>query len=92
MKPTAPQLRYLRILAEQTATTFSPPRTRAEAGREIQRLKTLPPSSRADATRERRHVQANLASAPQDAVRHRRGDTQGYGSSARWAHHSDGAR
>jgi hypothetical protein len=39
--PTPAQLRYLRGLAEQTGTTFSLPRTRAQASSEIERLKQL---------------------------------------------------
>lgn len=36
--PTSKQLGYLRLLAERTETTFVPPRTRAEASREIDRM------------------------------------------------------
>lgn len=39
--PTPKQLRYLRALAEQTGTTFTPPMSPAEASREIDRLATL---------------------------------------------------
>jgi hypothetical protein len=39
--PTARQLRYLRTLALQTATTFTTPTTRRDAGREIERLRRL---------------------------------------------------
>ena len=44
--PTPAQLRYLRGLAAATGTTFSPPRTSAQASREIARLKALPADSR----------------------------------------------
>ena len=39
--PTPKQLRYLRILAERTGTTFTPPTSSAEASREIGRLAAL---------------------------------------------------
>jgi len=39
--PTARQLRYLRALASKTATTFTPPTTRRQASREIDRLRGL---------------------------------------------------
>jgi len=39
--PTPRQLRYLRVLADQTGTTFSPPGSSAGASREIDRLAAL---------------------------------------------------
>jgi len=33
--PTPKQLRYLRVLAEQTGTTFTPPTTSTQASREL---------------------------------------------------------
>lgn len=39
--PTPKQLRYLRVLAEQTGTTFTPPTSSADASREIDRLAAL---------------------------------------------------
>src|SRR6185312_15198959 len=42
--PTSRQLRYLRILAERTGTTFAAPDTSREAGLEILRLQRLPSS------------------------------------------------
>jgi hypothetical protein len=86
MKPTPLQLRYLRDLAQQTGTTFTPPRTRDEASRQIQQLKRRDRDSRGDITRERRQVQRELANPSHDAVRHRADDTTGYGASASWAH------
>ena len=86
MQPTAKQLRYLRDLAQLTATTFAPPKTKAQASREIQRLETQPASTRADRAPERNQVQDDLQRGRGDAVRHRAGETSGYGSSARWAH------
>src|SRR5660397_56147 len=39
--PTSRQLRYLRVLAGGTATTFAYPQTRSDASREIDRLRQL---------------------------------------------------
>jgi hypothetical protein len=39
--PTPRQLRYLRVLAERTGTTFTPPTSVAQASREIDRLAAL---------------------------------------------------
>ena len=84
-KPTHKQLSYLRRLAEQTGTTFTPPGTRAEASREIDRLKTRPTTPAVERRRERRAVQDAMASrGPASSVR--REETTGYGSTARWAH------
>ena len=86
--PTTKQLRYLRLLAKQTATGFTPPRTRAQASREIERRRRRPVSSRterhAERRAERRAVQADLHTRVlASAVR--ADEISGYGSSARWA-------
>jgi hypothetical protein len=83
-KPTPKQLRELRRLAHATGTSFSPPRSRAEASREISRLRRRPASSRIEVRLERDEVASELhggtlASAPRDD------EIVGYGSSARWA-------
>ncbi len=85
-KPTAKQLRYLRVLADLTGTTFTPPATSKEASRQIDELKQRPRTSRADRARDSATVERDLDQAPRDAVRHRPGETTGYGSSAHWAH------
>jgi non-homologous end joining protein Ku len=90
-KPTRKQLDYLRSLAEQTATTFTPPRYRDEASDEIDRLLNLS-SSRADRTREQRAVQRDLAERPDDATRIRDDEISGYASSARWTHHASNGK
>ncbi len=84
-KPTARQLRYLRVLADLTGTTFTPPTSREGASRQIDELKQRPRTSRADRARERAALDRDLNHAPRDAVRHRPGETTGYGSSAHWA-------
>ena len=89
MKPTPAQLRYLRTLAQHTGTTFTPPATRAQASREIQRLKTRRPDGLARLDEHR--VQADMAQGRQDAVRHLRSEVSGYGAGARWARNADDA-
>jgi hypothetical protein len=91
-RPTPGQQRYLRRLAEQTGTSFTPPSTFAEARREISRLEGLERSPRADRIRDQRAVQADLQAGAGDSVRHRRPETRGYGSSARWAHRREADR
>ena len=85
--PTAPQLRYLRQLAQRSGTTFTNPRTRREASAEIRRLKTI---------RATGFTFAELQSEQADRADH--GDvpidyspaftpeeTVGYGASATWS-------
>jgi hypothetical protein len=52
-RPTARQLSYLKALAERTGQTFAYPRSAAEAGREIKRLKAARPISRTEGDLER---------------------------------------
>ena len=80
VQPTARQMAYLRTLAMQTGTTFSSPRTREDASREIARLKRLK-------ARRGRHVEvaARTDGAEQlypTAVQPH--EVSGYGSSATW--------
>ena len=44
--PTRKQLAYLRALANRTGTTFTLPRTRRQASRQIAQLRNRPVSSR----------------------------------------------
>lgn len=85
-KPTPRQQRYLRQLAEQTGSSFTSPATKAQASREIERLKGLQRSPRADRIRDQGSVQADLQAGAGDSVRHHQAETRGYGSTARWAH------
>src|ERR1700735_1078990 len=77
---TPKQLHYIRSLAEQTGTTFTPPRSRREASSEIERLKAL------KATRgvylEIPRLDLDPAERPY-ATEQKPGETLGYGSSAR---------
>ena len=83
-KPTPKQLRYLKRLAERTGATFAYPQTKAEASREIERLKGRPSSTRSDVVRELRAVSRELGERG-GAAAVRPNEVSGYGSSARWA-------
>lgn len=83
-KPTDKQLRELRRLAESTGTTFTPPRTRAEASRAITALRGRRRTFRSERYLETDDVvcairSGTLATSPRDD------EIVGYGSSARWA-------
>jgi hypothetical protein len=84
-QPTARQLSYLRRLAEQTGTTFSPPSTRAEASRAIRAIRERPRSSRSERQRERREVQHDMATRRGDAAQVTSSELSGWGSHATWA-------
>ena len=72
--PTPRQLRYLRALAAGTGTTFEYPATRAEASRQIGRLRTL---SRAPQERDIEAAAPYATAVHEDEV-------EGYGASATW--------
>jgi hypothetical protein len=79
--PTARQLRYLALLAEQTETSFGYPVTRSDASREIARLRKLKDTTEIP-VREGAEVEderLRYATAPQP------GEISGYGSTATWA-------
>ena len=83
-RPTVRQLRCLRTLAQRTGTTFATPTTKAQASREIDRIKRLKPLTRT----ERRVEDARLHTdrdrlLPASAVKAR--EITGYGSAAKWA-------
>ncbi len=83
-KPTPRQLRYLRALAERSGTTFTPPATKAQASREIDRIKRLKQLTSIERRVEQSHVYSDrervLAAS---AVKAR--EITGYGSTAKWA-------
>ena len=81
--PTAKQQRYLRSLAQNTGTSFAPPATKAEASREIERLKKLSASPHHEREHDRRAVSKGLATGTSDA-RVREHEVDGYGSTAHW--------
>lgn len=87
--PTPKQLSYLRVLAARTGTTFSPPRTRRDASREISRLKRVLASagSYQELPDRDREAETGYATAPA------RGEVYGRGAEASWrkpAPHSSG--
>jgi hypothetical protein len=80
-KPATPkQLSYIRKLANDTGTSFTPPRTSSAASREIERLKSIASKSRVQDTdfATPDHRQAPYGTAQQD------GEVYGYGSTASW--------
>jgi hypothetical protein len=82
-KPTDRQLRYLRHLAEQTGTTFTPHATRREASEEIERLKQRSRQPRVERQADRRAVSRDLVER-QPASSVRGDEVRGWGSSATW--------
>ena len=84
-KPTPRQLRYLRLLAERSGTTFTMPRTVSEAKRLIDELKDRKGTPRADIARERRQVADDMATRRGDGARVKPEELSGWGSSATWA-------
>ncbi len=82
-RPTQKQQRYLRSLAQKTGTSFTPPATKAQASREIKRLRKLGESPRHERRQDRRAVSEGLTRGT-SAARVRKDEIGGYGSTARW--------
>jgi hypothetical protein len=84
--PTRKQLAYLKSLATRTGQTFAWPPTRAQASREIRRLKSLSPApdlpAGFDLDAERAAREAN-ADVPIQAF-----EIAGFGSTATWSQRS----
>ncbi len=81
-RPTQKQQRYLRSLSQRTGTSFTPPATKAEASREIERLKKLSSSPR----HERDEDRSAIERAPRGgSAAVRRSEVDGYGSNCRWS-------
>jgi hypothetical protein len=85
-KPATPrQQRYLRALAERTGQTFTPPRSIADASRQIRRLQQVPASTRDELAYERAFLaEENAARAANGDVPLRPDEVRGYGSTATW--------
>jgi len=83
-QPTIKQLNYLRALAQQTGTSFTPPTTRREAIHTIRAMKKRKRSSRSEMVRERREVSRDMATRRGDAAQVKGHEIHGYGSSASW--------
>ena len=80
--PTAKQLRYLRALANQTGTTFTPPQSSYEASKAIKEMQQRPVSSHHERDGDRGSVASrDGASAGVDV---RDDEITGYGSTATW--------
>ena len=85
MKPTDKQLSYLRALALRAGQTFIPPKTKANASREINRLRSAEPASRQQRHDERREIGQDIARGHGANAAVQAHETTGYGSTARWA-------
>ncbi len=83
-QPTTKQLNYLRALAQQTGTSFTPPTTRSEASQMIQAMRKRKRSPRSEIVRERREVSRDMATRRGDAAQVKAHEIRGYGSSASW--------
>ena len=85
-RPTGNQLAYLKSLATRTGQTFAWPQTRAQASREIRRLKSLPATEERpgdfDLDAERAAREANADVPIQDF------EIAGFGSTASWSRRS----
>jgi hypothetical protein len=81
--PTTKQQRELRRLAQKTGNSFTPPRTRREASREIRRLRARTASSSYERHADRTAVDEGLERRG-DAAAVRKDEISGYGSSATW--------
>jgi hypothetical protein len=82
--PTPRQLSYLRALAQQTGTTFTPPQTNKEASRMIETMRRRKRTPRSDLGRERRAVAYDMATRIGGSARVRPQEIHGYGPSASW--------
>jgi hypothetical protein len=82
---SAKQLRYLRLLAEQTGTTFTPPASAQEASRAIEEMRGRRRTSRGEIARERGAVSRDMATRRGDAAQVRAQEVSGYGAHAAWA-------
>ena len=93
LSPTPGQLRYMRVLAAQTGTTFVSPRTRVQASRKIDRMRRLRDTTRTARAEveevetedhaEREKLVYATAVQPEEV--------SGFGSSASWRMHASSA-
>ncbi len=82
---TLKQQRYLRWLAAQSGTTFTPPRSSQEASRMIEEMRSRHRTPRGEIAREQRTVTRDMATRRGDAAKVTPQELSGYGSSATWA-------
>lgn len=83
-RPTVRQLRCLRALALRTGTTFASPTTKAQASREIDRIKRLKPLTRPERRIEAAHQHTDRERVL-EASTVKAQEITGYGSTAKWA-------
>ncbi len=87
---TSKQLAYLRALAARTGTTFTNPRTRGQASREIARLKAITSTgftfAELQAENQARELNGDVPLSYGTAVCEH--EIDGYGSSATWSRRS----
>src|SRR4030081_471606 len=88
--PTSRQLQFVRSLAEQTGTSFTPPKTRAQASSEIKRLLALKESGHGELAISSSDVEAEpIQAEPVEselvyATGVQPGEVVGFGSAASW--------
>jgi hypothetical protein len=83
--PTSRQLQFARSLAEQTGTSFTPPKTRAQASSEIKRLLALKESGHVELAIRPSDVEAEpVGSELVYATGVQPGEVVGFGSAASW--------
>jgi hypothetical protein len=83
--PTSRQLQFVRSLAEQTGTSFTPPKTRAQASSEIKRLLALKASGHVELAIRPSDVEAEpVGSELVYATGVQPGEVVGFGSAASW--------
>ena len=87
LKATSRQLAYLRALANKTGTTFTYPATKAQASREIKRLKEISSTgltfAELEAEDHARELHNDVPLTYGAAFRDH--EIEGYGSTARWS-------
>jgi hypothetical protein len=90
--PTSRQLQFVRSLAEQTGTSFTPPKTRAQASREIERLLALKDAGYVELAIRSSDVEAEpIQAEPVEtelvyATGVQPGEVVGFGSNCQWLH------
>jgi Domain of unknown function (DUF4326) len=84
IKPTPRQLRYLRVLAQRSGTTFTTPQSIGEASRMIETMQQRKRTPTGEVRRERRAVSQDIATRRGDAAQVRPSELMGQGSSATW--------
>jgi hypothetical protein len=84
--PSRRQLNYLRSLADRTGQTFTWPQTKAQASREIQRLRRTRRSTALERAIERLDLQSEQAARQANCdVPVDLGEITGHGSTATWS-------